>query len=296
VLAEVARARESQKRGHNVTPDRFPDLEMDVETPSAARRNSARQTQPLGPDSALLSLLGLLRRNAGLICACAVVLGLAAYLLSMLMPDRYTSTASLLFRQSPLVGQVTGFAEGERFSSVEQEGATNVAVVQSRPVAAETARQIGGDYGVGSVEEAMSIEARPNTRVVDVTAEAGTPEQAVRLANTYGEVFVAQRTRQVRREVQEALDRLERELQLLPDTARAAGRELEQRASTLRVLNAVQSPNVELIQQAQLPDGPASPRPGRNAVLGLLFGLLLGVGLAALRQQLSIERIHKEDE
>jgi hypothetical protein len=32
----------------------------------------------------------------------------------------------------------TGFAEGEQFNTVEQGGATNVAVVQSRPVAAET--------------------------------------------------------------------------------------------------------------------------------------------------------------
>jgi capsular exopolysaccharide synthesis family protein len=53
----------------------------------------------------------------------------------------------------------------------------------------------------------------------------------------------------------------------------------------LRILSAVQSPNVELIQPAQVPELPASPRPKRNAVLGVLFGLLLGVGLAAVRQQ-----------
>lgn len=274
--------------------DRLLELEMELEAAPRVRGEPAPlQTEPAGSDSALLSLFLLVRRNAGLICACAVVVGLAAFLLSTLQPDRYASTASLLFRQSELVGQVTGFADGERFNTVEQEGATNVAVVQSRPVAAETARRIGGDNDLESVQAAIAVEARPNTRVVDVTAEAGTPEQAVRLANTYTEVFVNQRTRQVRGQIREALNRLERELQLLPHAARegAAGGDLEQRISTLRVLNAVQSANVEPIQRAELADAPTSPRPMRNAVLGLLFGLLLGLGLAALRQQLSNERV-----
>jgi succinoglycan biosynthesis transport protein ExoP len=265
------------------------DLEMDLEAPSRARGESAPvQTEPLGSDSALLSLFLVVRRSAGLICACAVAVGLAAFLLSTLQPDRYASTASLLFRQSELVGQLTGFSEGEQFNTVEQEGATNVAVVQSRPVAAETARRLGGGYDLESVQAAMTVEARPNTRVVDVTAEAGTPEQAVRLADTYAEAFVSQRARQVRSQIQYALERLERELELLPSGVPAD--DLEQRISTLRVLNAVQSPNVEPIQRAEVPDEPASPRPRRNAVLGVLFGLLLGLGLAALRQQLSNER------
>jgi receptor protein-tyrosine kinase len=271
-------------------------LDLDREfgpTPRMRVESAPVQTPPPGSDSALLSLLMLLRRNAGLICACAVVVGVAAYLLSTLMPDRYASTASLLFRQSELVGQLTGFAETEKFNTVEQEGATNVAVVQSRPVAAETARRIGGEHDLESVRNAVAIAARPNTRVVDVTAEADTPLQAMRLADTYTEVFVAQRTRQVRAKIQEALTNLEREVQLLPVEARdgAPGDELEQRLSTLRVLNAVQSANVELIQRAELADEPTSPRPTRNAVLGLLFGLLLGLGLAALRQQLSNERV-----
>jgi succinoglycan biosynthesis transport protein ExoP len=273
--------------------DPFLDLEMEMEAPSRARDEPAwSPTRQPGHDNAVLSLLLLMRRNAGLICACAIGLALAAFLLSTLLPDRYASTASLLFRQSPLVGQLTGFAEEERFNTVEQEGATNVAVVNSRPVAAETARLVGGDNDLESVQAAMTIEARPNTRVVDVTAEGGTPQEAVRLANTYTEAFISQRTRQVRGQIREALDGLDRELQLLPEAARegVAGRELGQRINTLRVLNAVQSPNVELIQRAELADKPASPRPGRNAVLGLLFGLLLGIGLAALRQQLSIGR------
>ena len=269
------------------------DLNMDVEPPWRERAEPGSSPgEPPGSGSAMLSLSQLVRRNAALICGCAVAVAIAAFLLSMLMAERYSSSASLLFRQSELVGQVTGFAEGRAFDTIEEQGATNVAVVESRPVALETSRRMGGDYDLEALQSAITVEARPNTSVVDVTAEASTPEQAVRLANTYTQVFVDQRARQVRREISGALSRLEQELALIPESARegTVAAELEQRISTLRVLNAVQSPNVEPIQRAELPEQPSSPRPKRNAVLGLLFGLLLGLGLAALRQHLSSER------
>ena len=268
--------------------DPLPEGAIGVEPPGWARGMAPqRRPEPGDGDNALIALLALLRRHAVLIAGCAVVVGALAYLLSAQMAERYASTASLLFRQSPLVGQLTGIADGERFNNVQQEGATNVALVSSRPVAEETARRLGAGYDLESVQDAMLIEARPDTRVVDLTAEAGSAEEATRLADTYAEVFLEQRTRQVRRQIQDALDRLERERDLLPAEAREGpvGDDLTERIGTLVTLNAVQSPNVELIQPAAVPDEPVAPRPRRNAVLGVMFGLLLGLGLAALRQQ-----------
>jgi capsular exopolysaccharide synthesis family protein len=63
------------------------------------------------------------------------------------------------------------------------------------------------------------------------------------------------------------------------------GTELRERIGTLRILEAVQSPNVELIQAGDEPRFPVAPRPKRDAVLGGLFGILLGFGLAVLREQ-----------
>lgn len=261
---------------------------MGVELPPWSRGMGApHRPEPEEGDNALVALLALLRRNAALIAGCAVAVGALAYLLSAQMSERYASTASLLFRQSPLVGQLTGIADGERFNTVEQEGATNVALVSSRPVATETARRLGGGYDLESVQDAMLITARPETRVVDLTAEAGSGPEAVRVADTYAQVFLEQRTRQVKSQIEDALDRLERERDLLPPDVRdgPVGDDLTERMGTLVTLNAVQSPNVELIQPAAVPNEPVAPRPRRNAILGVMFGFLLGLGLAALRQQ-----------
>ncbi|MDQ4068245.1 MAG: Wzz/FepE/Etk N-terminal domain-containing protein [Actinomycetota bacterium] len=45
--------------------------------------------------------------------------------------------------------------------------------------------------------------------------------------------------------------------------------------------------DAELIADAKMPDEPISPHPGRDAALGALVGLLLGVGVSVLREQLN---------
>lgn len=269
--------------------ERLTAVELDRETAGwRAGGSPSTYGQSRADESAILSLFRLLRRNVWIVLLSALLVAVAAYGLSTLMAKSYAATASLLFQQSPLVGQLTGFNQNNQFNTVQEEGATNVALVGSRPIAARTALEMGRGYSEKSVADAIKLEARPNTKVVDVTAEAATPEEAARLANRYVRVFLESRTRDVQRGIEQALSGLEREFAGLSPDARtgAAGKELEQRINTLRILSAVQSPNVEPIQSAQPPDEPASPRPRRNAMLGLLFGLLLGVGLAAVRQQL----------
>lgn len=51
----------------------------------------------------------------------------------------------------------------------------------------------------------------------------------------------------------------------------------------------------ELIQEAKVPQEPVSPHPGRDAALGLFVGLLLGVGISFLREQLN-DRLRSADE
>lgn len=51
----------------------------------------------------------------------------------------------------------------------------------------------------------------------------------------------------------------------------------------------------ELIEEAQLPTEPVSPHPVRDGVLGMFAGLLLGVGVSFLREQLN-DRLRSADE
>jgi capsular exopolysaccharide synthesis family protein len=61
------------------------------------------------------------------------------------------------------------------------------------------------------------------------------------------------------------------------------------------VLASLQTGNAELVQPAELPTSPSSPKPLRNGLIGALLGLLLGIGLAFLFERLNRSLQEPED-
>ena len=88
-----------------------------------------------------------------------------------------------------------------------------------------------------------------------------------------------------------------------PDQALSAARyaaalqyqSLYAQQENLLVTMSLKRGEAELIAEADLPGAPASPKPKRDAPLGGIVGLLLGLGIAFLREQLD-DRIHSRDE
>ena len=81
--------------------------------------------------------------------------------------------------------------------------------------------------------------------------------------------------------VQEQLKRLTAE-----ERSGAQGVALQQRGEQLQILAALQTGNAELVQPANTPGAPSSPQPIRNGLIGAVFGLILGCGIAMLLERL----------
>jgi len=79
-----------------------------------------------------------------------------------------------------------------------------------------------------------------------------------------------------------------RELEREAAATRAVYEGFLQRANEVSQEETFRTGEVRLVAKAAAPNKPSSPLPARNAILGLMLGLVAGVGLAALRELLDI--------
>lgn len=250
-------------------------------TPPPTPDDSTRQTD-------LEHVLAILRRRAGLIVLCFVVTAGAALGFSELQQKQYSASASLLFRNPGFAEDLFGTGTSVPSTDPTREAATNQKLVGLKVVGARAAKQLPG-LSPEEVSDMVSVSAEGEADVVSVTATSPIPAQAQRVANMFARQFIAFRAGTDRSKLLQAKRLAEREFNRLPPEQQAAarGQALSRGAEKLGILASLQTGNAELVQPADLPTSPSSPKPVRNGILGGVLGLLLGLGLAFLFERLN---------
>jgi capsular exopolysaccharide synthesis family protein len=161
--------------------------------------------------------------------------------------------------------------------------------VALREVAERTARSIDRPGMTADViENSVKVSPEGESDIIAVEAVAESPQLAARIANTFARKYIAFRRGADRAKVREAQQLVQARLdELSPEElVETAGRSLRERSRELEILAALQTGNAELVQAARPPEEASSPQLRRNVAIGIFLGLLLGVGLALLREQL----------
>lgn len=240
-------------------------------------------------NASVASAARVIRRRFALIALCALIVPAAALGLSLLQEKQYTASASLLFRDPGLDQKLFGSSFIEPSRDPDREAATNVRLVSLKAVAARTAGKLPGTrLDAEDVAAKIDVAAEEGSDVLAVEATDRDPRFAARLANAFAEQYIQFRRSADRAKVQEALGLIERQVTDLPRSERngSRGRSLRERGEELQVLASLQTGNAELVQRADEPKTPSSPKPVRNTAVGLALGLLLGVALAFLLERL----------
>ncbi len=239
--------------------------------------------QPTEGATTQQNLVATLRRSAWLLVLTTLAVGGTAYLISASQPKRYEASAVLIFTGAPLD---TGTIIGSGVATGDPERETETAALRAggSRVARRTARRLGVDVRQVRVETTR----REDSNAVDVKATASDPGLAARVANTSSREIVAIRREAARDKLRAALASVRRKLRnragARPPDSRGAN--LRERQDQLDILLAVEDGGAEVAEIAVPLAAPASPKPRRNALLGALFGLLLGGALSLLREQL----------
>lgn len=242
-------------------------------------------------------LLALLRARRRLIAA--IVLGAVALaaLLSLVQSDRYTASADLLFGRPTNADAIIAGGATDTGELPERVAATNLALASLDTVAERVADRFRG-VRVSDLKDAVSIEAAGTSDVVTVTAEWGSPTDAAAIANAFAAEIADFRRQTARADIQRAIDALK---ETMPEDSGVEGepspavRTTQTRLSELETLKALQTGNVQVVEQATPPESRTSPTLLRTSLIAGLVALVLAVLTVLLLARFD-DRISDEQE
>jgi tyrosine-protein kinase len=246
------------------------------------------------------SLLAVLRRRALIVVAVTLLAGAAAAAFAYATRNTYESTAKLVFSQTvtPELNAVGLLPTSVDADNLAQ---SNVDTVASRRVAERTAERLrtrGVDVSAEDVADDVSVSSERDSDTVDVVAQADSARGAALLATVYSRTAAELAEEDEKRRARRALGALNQQLAELPprlrEASRGPGARLRAQVEQVRVLADVGSGSPRIIQPGYVPTS-KSGNPVQTILLGVLFGLVLGVGLALLREQADA-RLHRTEQ
>lgn len=257
----------------------------------------------------LRAYLAILWRRKGVIAVTVAVTVIVTVIGTLMMTPIYVASTTLRVATA-----ASGPVEAVRYDVIYADRLMNTytKIATSRPVLQELTQKLGLD-----TPPQIELEILANTELMQITVEDQNPILAAEAANTLAEILTAQNRelstgggKTAQEILSEQLAQMEDELnqarreyeslvvQLPEDSKRitAASRAIElkeQVYTTLlnqyeraRVAEAVRANTVSIVEPAVVPQTPSKPRQELNIALGVMVGLVGGLGLAFLFENL----------
>lgn len=255
----------------------------------------------------------LLRRRWRLIVLMTLLGLLAALALAYTETPQYIATAEVLV--DPLSAQSS--TNGDVVPP--DEVSTQQSVLGSEPVAAAVIRQLKISDTPAQLLKSVTVTLVGTTRVLQIQVTRPKATDAADVANAFAEQYLTYRQQQAAQQAlqqRQAYDKqfaalqsqyanVNNELLTAKGSALSALQaqkqslliQLTQASSQLSALSAPGAgavPAGAVLNRATVPGSPSSPRPIRLALLGAILGLLLGIGLAYVRDRVD-DAVRDED-
>jgi tyrosine-protein kinase len=247
----------------------------------------------------LRDYVAVLRRRKWIVLGAVVFVPLVAIPLSALQEPRFEASSLVLLNRQSLAATVAGSQDAAP-EDPELLGRTQAQVAHVPALAARVVRAAGiANRSASELLASSSVTPVPRTDVVlRFTVGDLDPTVAARLATAYAQEYIRYRRerdtaayRAARRQVEERMRKLRASG---VDTDSVVYGNLLEQHQTLVTLAELQQSNASVLR---VPEGAAqiSPRTRLAGMLGLFVGIVLGLGLAFLREAFD-RRVRPEDD
>jgi receptor protein-tyrosine kinase len=248
------------------------------------------EDQPSGRDfgGQIRDLTRVLREQWWIILFCLVLTTFAAAAYTSTQKKQYEASAKLLLQSDNLSSSIVG--TGVPGVDPARQAATDAQLATGPAVVGRVEKQLGHPLTATS----LVASTDPDSNILTITVDDHNPDRAAQYANVIANQFIAFRRDTTRQRYTKALNTVQTRLaQARRGTPDFAG--LRAQAKQLKLLVSLQTGDAQLVQPATASTDPVKPKPARNIALGAIFGALLGLGLAFLRDRLD-RRIKSEDQ
>jgi capsular exopolysaccharide synthesis family protein len=233
--------------------------------------------------------LRVLRNSRGLILAVTFAVAAIAAGLSLSQETKYIASARVSFQEENRTNAAAGL-EAVQTQTAAQLAAAGASTMLSNDVLQRVRQRLQSRQTVVELRKLLTTTADPASALVTVAAETTDKEFAATLANEVAKGAVNVQKNEVRDRYERQAVRVERQYEQLRKEQTPGSREfalsaLLDRIATLRTLSSNATP-ARLAESASVPTSPSSPKPIRSTLFGGLIGLMLGCGLAFLRDSL----------
>ena len=220
-----------------------------------------------------------MQRRVLIVIVAGLVLGLVFLGVAELRGTKYSATSTLLLKNPTPTDAMFGSGAPISAQSIERELATTEELVGLDSIAVKTAERLKG-LSPDQVANMIRADKRPEANLITIEAIADDAAEAKMVANTYARQFIAFRTALRKTRLQEAQTLVERKLEGMTKAERKSeeGKQLHTTAARLAALATLQTGGATLVEPASLPASPSSPKPLRDAFIGLVLGILAGLG------------------
>lgn len=244
-------------------------------------------------DLGLRDYLHVLQRRKWIVLLALVIVPLAAVALALRQSPLYQSSADVLLRYQSLPSTVSGINDPNSYSYyVDPVRSTDTQLqVAELPLLANRVAAALRRRGVnpGQVAGSTSVSEVGDTDVLEFTANSGSPTLAAQTATEYARQFTIYHQQLDTGSITTAIKGLRQRITQLQGQGGSQSRkqitQLQGKIDQLQTLLTVQTSTAVVVRTAS---GATKirPKPTKYGLLGLGLGLILGIGLALLRDAL----------
>jgi capsular exopolysaccharide synthesis family protein len=251
---------------------------------------------PRSGEPTIADYFTVVRRYKWLVILGAIVVPIAAFLVSTQQQKVYEATSEVLLSSQELGSELTGLPTVNNVIEPDRHARTQAALARVPAVVESATRRAGVGIGTRDLIESSSVSPREDTDLLVFAVRNNSARVAQILATAYANAFTAYKLKMDTASLSNARLELQARLAELRRTGgenSEAYRELVRKSQDLRTLELLQVPAA--VVRVPTDADQIAPQPMRNAVLGVLIGLVLGIGGAFLLNALD-RKVRDADE